>query len=786
MKKFLFLLTIAFAAMSMSAAPVDQATAQKKAKDYLAQAYAGKIMSPNALNPVLVKTEMCNGKSTPAFYVYNTSTTFVVVAADDRAETILMVGDKPLQDVENLPLGLQDMFTVYKGEITYLAEHPDLKVVANVKNNSLNAVTYGPLLSCNWDQDAPYWNECTFSGYQCYTGCPATSAAMVFYYWKYPTDPAPALPGYASTIDVSYWNSISYTHPAMPSVTFDWDNMLDTYTGSYTNAQGAAVAALMHYIGHAEHMAYGTQSAGGSGVHVDSVGNILNAFLICGYDPETTHFVKKTSAYSGGTTLYSDAEWAAMIQEEMAAERPIVFCAVGDGGHAFNVDGYRSNDSKYHINLGWSGDGNGWCVLNSFGGGGSVFNTYQQMVLGIQPPAQGPSIKVNTTTLNMEAFVGKTSTATFTVKGNELTSNITLTLNDPDGAFALDATSVAVSDQENGKVITVTYAPQASGNHTATITLSNPAADDKVITINGVATLETFVPEMQPANENYINLTKFRADWTDQTDPANVENYTLEVSTRPAVELLDTTDWTSNNNVPAGWTASGLNYYGSNSACYLSSYGNSYVQSKTYDLTGYDKVTVMVYSEPYGSSNTMTVSTSVDTKTKTLSGSSFSWYTFVLNCASSDYVKLTTTGLPDMRYMKVYAGDLTAAMQLKANEEGDATYRLITGITDKNYTVNNLEAAGTFYYRVKALYIDGTQSAWSNSQKVTLFENGDGYTLGDVNHDQSVDINDVTALIAYVLGQGNTICTDCADVFDDDAIDINDVTALINMVLGMQ
>ena len=154
MKKFLFLLTIAFAAMSMSAAPVDQATAQKKAKDYLAQAYAGKIMSPNALNPVLVKTEMCNGKSTPAFYVYNTSTTFVVVAADDRAETILMVGDKPLQDVENLPLGLQDMFTVYKGEITYLAEHPDLKVVANVKNNSLNAVTYGPLLSCNWDTSA--------------------------------------------------------------------------------------------------------------------------------------------------------------------------------------------------------------------------------------------------------------------------------------------------------------------------------------------------------------------------------------------------------------------------------------------------------------------------------------------------------------------------------------------------------------------------------------------------------------------------------------------------------
>ena len=790
MKKFLFLLTIAFAAMSMSAAPVDQATAQKKAKDYLAQAYAGKIMSPNALNPVLVKTEMCNGKSTPAFYVYNTSTTFVVVAADDRAETILMVGDKPLRDVENLPLGLQDMFTVYKGEITYLAEHPDLKVVANVKNNSLNAVTYGPLLTCNWDQDAPYWNECTFSGYQCYTGCPATSAAMVFYYWKYPTDPAPALPGYASSIDVSYWNSISYTHPAMPSVTFDWDNMLDTYTGSYTNAQGAAVAALMHYIGHAEHMAYGTQSAGGSGVHVDSVGNILNAFLICGYDPETTHFVKKTSAYSGGTTLYSDAEWAAMIQEEMAAERPIVFCAVGDGGHAFNVDGYRSNDSKYHINLGWSGDGNGWCVLNSFGGGGSVFNTYQQMVLGIQPPAQGPSIKVNTTTLNMEAFVGKTSTATFTVKGNELTSNITLSLNDPNGVFALDATSVAVSDQENGKVITVTYAPTVSGNHTATITLSNPDAEDKVVTLNGVATLETYVPEMQPANENYINLTKFRADWTDQTDPANVDNYTLEVSTRPAIELLDSLDGRpytgsySSITLTSPWGGSSV--YRGNGAYYFSSGGSiTFTIPEGYTNESFSmQITTSTHSS-YGSGNLTVRSTQTGAV-----GHSFSpdeTYTWVVTGSTGDKITITTTDYsysPDMALIKVYAGDITNA-SFKANEEGDATYRLITGITDKNYTVNNLEAAGTFYYRVKALYIDGTQSAWSNSQKVTLFENGDGYTLGDVNHDQSVDINDVTALIAYVLGQGNTICTDCADVFDDDAIDINDVTALINMVLGM-
>ena len=792
MKKFLFLLSIAFAAMSLSAAPVDQATALKNAQNYLVNGvYAGKMMAPEALSPVLIKTEMCDGKvNQPAFYIYNTSSTFVVVAGDDRAETILMVGDRPIKDINNLPLGLQDMLGQYKGEITYLAEHPDLKVAPIAKPNSFNDVTYGPLLTCNWDQDAPYWNECYFGGYQCYTGCPATSAAMVFYYWKYPTDPVPELPGYASTIDYSYWSSINYNHSVMPSTVFDWDNMLDTYTGSYTTAQGAAVAALMHYIGHAEHMMYGTADAGGSGVSVDSVGNILNAFLICGYDPETTHFVKKTSEYSGGTTLYTDAEWAAMIQEEMEASRPIVFCATSSySGHAFNVDGYRSNDNKYHCNFGWSGDGNAWCALNSFGSSGSYYNNYQQMVIGIEPPASGPSIKVNKTTLNMEAYAGQSSTATFTVKGTELTSAITLTLNDPSGCFSIDATSVPVSAQEDGKDITVTYAPQASGNHSATITLSNPAADDKVITLNGVATLETYTPEMLTANESYINLTKFRADWTDQTEPANVESYTLEVSTRPAIELLDSLDGRpytgsySSITLTSPWGGSSV--YRGNGAYYFSSSGNiTFTIPEGYTNDEFSvQITTSTHSS-YGSGN-LTVK-SAQTSAQGYSFTPNETHTWIVTGSTGDKITITTTDYsysPDMALIKVYAGNVNEAT-LKATETGDATYRLITGITDKYYTVKNLEAEGTFFYKVKALYIDGTQSKWSNSQKVTLFQNGPEYELGDVNHDEEIDINDVTALIAYVLGNGTEICTDCADLIDDGMIDINDVTALIAKVLG--
>ena len=55
--------------------------------------------------------------------------------------------------------------------------------------------------------------------------------------------------------------------------------------------------------------------------------------------------------------------------------------------------------------------------------------------------------------------------------------------------------------------------------------------------------------------------------------------------------------------------------------------------------------------------------------------------------------------------------------------------------------------------------------------------------MGDVNHDKSVNIADVTALIDYLLGTGE-ICQVCADVNQDNAINIADVTSLIDKLLS--
>jgi hypothetical protein len=919
MKKLLLLMTAAVAALSLTAAPVDQATAFQKAKSFLANnLYAGKIMAPAAVQPVLLKAEMGSAKlNQPVYYIYNTSTTFLVVAGDDRAEEILMIGDRPLKDINNLAPGMIDMLNMYKEQIVFLQEHPNLEVkpIVSPKNTpSLRATTVGPLLSCNWDQQDPYYNQCKFTynnrSYQCLTGCPATSASMVMYFWKYPTTATGTVAGYNGYLDLSSgWssNQVSFTYSALSSTTFDWDNMLDDYTGSYTSAQGNAVATLMRYVGQAEQMIYGPN---GSGISVDDAQHVADMFIRYGYDSSTTRLVKQYQNMDdyGNVSgqIYTEAQWAAMLQEEMLAGRPVVFMAVdlSNGGHAFNVDGYNSSTNKYHINFGWSGDGNNWCALNSFGyssGWSSYkFDTYQQMIIGIQPPGQTtlPELTVNPTSLTFTGCqTGQTYTKTFTVTGTDLRGNVTVSSNS--GTFAVSPTTITAEQAQAGATVTVTYKPTSSGTQNATITVSSTAAEDKTVSVSGTATtlpainvdpatlnmsttvgssvsqtfnvrgtnltgmvyltcegaeftidksnitqsaagigttvtvtysptslgthtgtvtltssgaqsatvqlngqasLLTYAPVMLSANETYINVDKFRADWTDQTPDENVESYTLEVTPKPVVpevELIASVDGTVYTNqsyqavtLTAPW--SGNNVFGGYGAMY---FRNASHQSATTD--GYIKYTIpagyqnktftmkiTTANTNYGSGRFVVGSTQTATVTYNMSkGETHSW---LVTGSTGDVITITSPEnqySPDIAKIEVYSGDATAqTAMLMVQEIGDENSRLITGIENKYYTVCNLAEEGTFLYRVKAIYIDGTESDWSNVEEVTLFENGHGFVVGDVNHDNYVNITDVIALINQITGQNPGICQICADVNGDNEVNISDVIQLINRV----
>jgi len=156
----------------------------------------------------------------------------------------------------------------------------------------------------------------------------------------------------------------------------------------------------------------------------------------------------------------------------------------------------------------------------------------------------------------------------------------------------------------------------------------------------------------------------------------------------------------------------------------------------------------------------------------------------LLDCAEGDQIAFKAGYYPMIQGIKIYAGDATGSAALRASETGDANYRLIEGITGKSQTVRDLAAGGTYFYHVKAHYIDGTESDWSDTRIVTLVDGGHPYEVGDVNHDGNVNITDVTALINELLsGQGNA-CPMCADVNVDGNVNITDVTALINLLLS--
>jgi hypothetical protein len=796
MKKLLFLAAILFAATSAMAGNVDLSTAQTKAANFLkSKAPQGRLMTSTPTVKWVHEVKNSSNAAMAAYYIVNTDKGYVIVAGDDRSREILAYGNGTLTDLNDLPDAMQLYLNKFQKQIEYLQAHPGLKVQKAVNRGG---VSVEPLLKTAWSQGKPYNMYCPKVGRDyCKVGCSALSLAQVMRYWEYPAG-SPALPGYTG-------EEFGITVPALPEYTFDWDNMWDTYE-DYTSESAIdripevnknAITYFLRYVGQAETMDYGTNMSGAE------YPEIMQAIRTFGYD-EGVHIEMKWD-YDDGTVNYTEEEWGELIQSELIAGRPLVYCAFdtsGEGenmtllGHAFNVDGYDAENDMYHVNFGMASTLNAYYALDAFQiDYVTVYDFFPLLFAGLQPPglSTDPRILVDKQNVNMACYAGETATDTITVKGQYLTEGIAVDLNDENGVFSIDVNSIALDQVGNAKII-VTYAPQAVGTHNATITLTSEGANDKVVTLKGTATnapLVVYDPKMLPADSTYITKTSFRADWTDQTVPENVVSYTLEVNQKPTSGLIAQADWSevpssgsAASYMPEGWTYNGSVYL---EGGYISVSSGYSIFTPELDLTGFDKVTVVVRAKnEYSWTNSaISVKTSVDSKYAEFT-SDFADYTFVLNCGGSEKIEIySELYYPNIQIVKVYAGEVTAP-QLRATEDGNETKRVITGITDKFYTVNNLLAEGTFLYKVKALYTDGTESAWSNTQMVTLFDNGPApheFEVGDVNHDHSVNIADVTALIDYLLGSGS-VCTTCANVNGDDGINIADVTALIDKLLN--
>lgn len=388
--KSLMLLMLAFTVATMTAANVDSRAAQAKAIDFLNSQPGTRFMaSPSNLKLTYAEKSSVDARAN-AFYVFNSEdgSAFVIIAGDDRAEEVLGYGNYAL-DMNVIPSNMRWWLNQYKRQIEFLQENPTLKVTTPSQLNAgVLRLTVSPMLTCKWDQESPYWNQCpSYGGYTCLTGCVATAMAQVMYYWKYPAQ-LPAIAGYTTST-----RHISVS--ALPGATADWANMTDTYSSSSSSAAKNAVATLMRYCGQSCKMDYDNANNGGSGAYCEDQ---LEGMKLFGYN-------------SGATCIdrdnYSATQWNTIMQEDLAAGRPILYAGDDNwaGGHAFVVDGY--NGSKYHINWGWSGDGDNYFALDAFSVDGYTFKYYQQMLYQVYP--EGSVIETYAPVMAEASNVGTTS-----------------------------------------------------------------------------------------------------------------------------------------------------------------------------------------------------------------------------------------------------------------------------------------------------------------------------------------------------------------------------------------
>ncbi len=315
---------------------------------------------------------------------------------------------------------------------------------------------------------------------------------------------------------------------------------------------------------------------------------------------------------------------------------------------------------------------------------------------------------------------------------------------------------------------------------------------------------DVFTPVMQAADPTLVDRTSFTAQWTDDTEDQYIKSYTLWVAQDGIVfdpVLLEQADFGDTqmatqdgylvnvasdyqNYLPDGWTC-GSALYAYDGFILI---GDN-ITTKTYNLpTGYEKISVVVtgnnvYGDYYGTP-TVTVTAQGSNASASLELGDLQEYTCVLDATPEETINIAGTNYPGIYNIKVFAGDITEmtkAPLLLSVETGDSTRRIIKDITEKLYQVNNLAAGGTFNYKVKAVYIDDTESPWSNIEQVTLAAQ-QTWLRGDVNADGEVDVRDITALIDVIM---NSVTDNPrADVSEDGEIDVRDITALIDIIMN--
>ncbi|MDO5446840.1 MAG: C10 family peptidase [Prevotellaceae bacterium] len=349
--------------------------------------------------PKLISTQKCADLSTMYLYNQPNGGGFFILSADDAAPALLAYSDNGTIDMDDLPPAFVEWMNEYNHAISNASKSGKI-LKAGVDDNDWENID--PLITTLWNQGQPYNYYCPLmsegSESHRYTGCAATAMGQILKYYNWPK---------TGDGSVSYTTSTDglLVEADFLSVTYDWDNMLDSYThreqdkeGNWhtywnkgvTEANKQAVGLLLFHLGAAVNMDYKTNgSAANSADMVDAIKD---------------HF-----RYSDRVTVVNrgednESDWEKIIYNELSYARPVYYAGHSDtGGHAFVCDGYQNIDDRnmFHINWGWGGKSNGYFILTPANedelalcpesqgiggaGDGKAYNTQNRIIINIIP-----------------------------------------------------------------------------------------------------------------------------------------------------------------------------------------------------------------------------------------------------------------------------------------------------------------------------------------------------------------------------------------------------------------
>ena len=399
MKRTFLLAIVIWVAASMSAANRSPENALRIAGEF---AVRTDIRRAPGQSPIS-KLQPQIAASSSAYYVVNTGDSYVLVSADDCLPEVLGYSDSGTFDPNNMSPSMRYWLQCYDEELEEIKAGGNPFSVSSKNTPRKVPSAISPLMSCKWNQSAPYNNYAPLyneTGGRCVTGCVATAMAQIMYYHRHPA---------IGTGSHSYlWIC---TEPVGPTATlsanfgqttYRWSDMLDSYKGYATAEQEDAVATLMYHCGVSINMGYGQSS----GAYTEKVPEALKNYF--SYDANYQRIQK---------IMYPADSLNAIIHSELAAGRPVLVSGSNDeGGHAFVCDGC-DNRGYFHINWGWGGSNDGYYLLTALnpgrsqgiGGTTKGYNKGTSFYIGLQPaqtnsPKAIPQMATTKFTVSSESF----------------------------------------------------------------------------------------------------------------------------------------------------------------------------------------------------------------------------------------------------------------------------------------------------------------------------------------------------------------------------------------------